>query len=127
MDGFGATEVFGNREFLGERYLERAIGADFGLWGNSKEEANYFLLMTEGEGTLTFRSEELPPLTDIGFWSITIYDENVFAAKNEFNSYLITLDKMQFESDGSLIIRCSQNPEEGNWLYTPTDKFGLDD
>ena len=121
----GATEVFGTRKYLNKNYLNRAVGADFGLWGNSKEEANYFLLMTEGEGTITFKPEDLPPLTEIGFWSITMYDENVYASKNKFNSYLITRDKMQFEPDGSLIIKCSKNPEDGNWLYTPSVKFGL--
>jgi hypothetical protein len=121
----GATELFGTREFLNANYMARAVGADFGLWGNSKEEANYFLLMTEGEGMLRFEAYELPPLTDMGFWSVTMYDENVFASKNEYDSYLLTMDTMQFEEDGSLIIKCSKTPEEGNWLYTPTEKFGL--
>lgn len=121
----GATEVFGTRSFLKGDYMSRAVGAHFGLWGNSKEEANYFLLQTEGEGALVFKPEELPPLTDIGFWSITMYDENVFVSENEYASYVITADKMKFEEDGSLVIKCSKNPKEGNWLYSPTEKFGI--
>ena len=120
---FGATEIFGTREFLDGNYLGRAAGAHFGLWGNSKEEANYFMLRTEGEGIITFGADELPPLTDIGFWSVTIHDENVLVSKNEYDSYVMTMDQMKFEEDGSLILKISSELEEGNWLYTPGDKM----
>ena len=120
---FGATEVFGTREFLNGNYLGRAAGAHFGLWGNSKEEANYFMLKTEGEGSITFGADELPPLTEIGFWSVTIHDENVLVSKNEYGSYVLTMDQMKFEEDGSLILKISSEPEEGNWLYTPGEKM----
>ena len=119
----GVTEVFGSREFLNGNYIGRAAGAHFGLWGNSKEEANYFLSYPEGEGKIVFKKDELPPLTDIGFWSITVHDENVLVQKNEYNSYVLTQDKMKFEDDGSLIINISSKPEEGNWLYTPGGKM----
>lgn len=119
----GATELFGTRQFLNGNYLGRAAGAHFGLWGNSKEEANYFLLYTEGEGSITFKADELPPLTDIGFWSVTIHDENVYVNKNEYDSYVLTMDQMKFEADGSLTLKISSKPEEGNWLYTPGGKM----
>jgi hypothetical protein len=118
-----ATEVFGTREFLNGNYLARASGAHFGLWGNSKEEANYFLLYTGGEGEIRFTIDELPPLSDIGFWSITVHDENVMVRKNEYDSYVLTMDKMKFENDGSLILKVSSSPEQGNWLYTPGGKM----
>ena len=121
----GATEVFGTREFLSGNYLGRAAGAHFGLWGNSKEEANYFMTYVEGEGQIAFGKEELPPLTDIGFWSITAHDENVLVLPNEFDSYVLTTDRMTFEEDGSLIIRFSSEPEQGNWLYTPGGKMAI--
>jgi hypothetical protein len=114
-----ATEVFGTREFLDGNYIGRAVGADFGLWGNSKEEANYFMSFVNGEGQISFANDELPPLTDIGFWSITAHDENVHVLPNEYDSYVLTTDKMTFEEDGSLIINFSSEPEPGNWLYTP--------
>ena len=119
----GATEIFGTREFLNGNYIGRAAGAHFGLWGNSKEEANYFMLTTEGEGKIMFKKDELPPLTDIGFWSITVHDENILVHKNEYDSYVLTQDKMKFEDDGSLIIKISSKPEEGNWLFTPGGKM----
>ena len=120
-----ATEVFGTREFLNGNYLARASGAHFGLWGNSKEEANYFLLYTEGEGEIRFTKDELPPLSDIGFWSITVHDENVMVKKNEYDSYVLTMDQMKFENDGSLVLKVSSKPEQGNWLYTPGGKMVL--
>jgi hypothetical protein len=115
----GATETFGTREFLNKNYLNRASGAHFGLWGNSKEEANYFMLMTQGEGEIRFEKDELPPLSDIGFWSVTVHDKDVLVHKNEFASYVLTMDKMEFNDDGSLVLKISSKPEEGNWLYTP--------
>lgn len=119
----GATEVFGTREFLNGNYLGRAAAAHFGLWGNSKEEANYFLLHTEGEGEIRFQKNELPPLTDIGFWSITVHDENVLVHKNKHDSYVLTMDKMKYAEDGSLTISISAKAQEGNWLFTPGGKM----
>ena len=121
----GATDVFGTREYLNKNYLGRAAGAYFGLWGNSKEEANYYMSFVEGEGVLVFKKEELPPLSEIGFWSVTAHDENVLVYKNEYDSYVITMDKMKFEEDGSLKIKFSSKPEEGNWLYTPGGKMAI--
>ncbi|OHX67457.1 DUF1254 domain-containing protein [Flammeovirga pacifica] len=120
---FTSNDIFGTREFLDGYYIGRAAGADFGLWGNSKEEANYFMLYTEGEGEINFKSDELPPLTKIGFWSIAVHDENVLVAKNKYDSYVLTMDQMQFEEDGSLTLKISSKPEEGNWLYTPGGKM----
>ena len=121
----GATETFGTREYLNGNYIGRASGAHFGLWGNSKEEANYFMTFVEGEGQIAFGKDALPPLTDIGFWSITAHDENVLVHVNEYDSYVLTTDRMMFEQDGSVVIRFSSEPEEGNWLYTPGGKMAI--
>ncbi len=121
----GATTLFGTREFLDKNYMNRAIGAHFGLWGNSKEEANYFLGWFEGEGEIVFKKEELPPLTDIGFWSVTAHDEKMLVKANEYDSYVITMEQMKFEEDGSIILKFSSRPKEGNWLYTPGDIMGV--
>lgn len=94
-----------------------------GLWGNSKEEAVYYALEAEGEGEIRFDKNELLPLADIRFWSITVYDENYYSLKNEFDSYVLTTDQMVFDEDGSIIIRFSSKKGEQNWLYTPGDKI----
>jgi hypothetical protein len=119
----GATTIFGTREYLNGNYMGRAAGANFGLWGNSKEEANYFMSFVEGEGDIVFAKENLPPLSEIGFYSITAHDENVLVKPNEYDSYVLTMDKMRFEEDGSLVVKFSSQPEEGNWLYTPGGKM----
>jgi hypothetical protein len=119
----GATTIFGTREYLNGNYMGRAAGANFGLWGNSKEEANYFMSFVEGEGDIVFAKENLPPLSDIGFYSITAHDENVLVKPNEYDSYVLTMDRMRFEEDGSLVVKFSSQPEEGNWLYTPGGKM----
>jgi hypothetical protein len=121
----GATTVFGTREYLNGNYMGRAAGANYGLWGNSKEEANYFMSSVEGEGTIVFSKEELPPLSTIGFYSITVHDEDVLVKPNEYDSYVLTMDKMVFEDDGSLVVKFYSQPEEGNWLYAPGGKMVL--
>ncbi len=121
----GATTTFGTREYLNGNYMGRAAGANFGLWGNSKEEANYFMSFVEGEGDIIFAEEDLPPLSEIGFYSITAHDEKVLVHPNEFDSYVLTMDKMRFEEDGSLVVKFSSQPEDGNWLYTPGGKLAI--
>lgn len=121
----GATTVFGSRKYMDGRYLDMAAGAAFGLWGNSKEEANYYMLFAQGEGEITFTKDQLPPLSDIGFYSITIYDSTVHATKNQYNSYVLTEDRMKFNKDGSITFKISKEPQKGNWLYMPSEKFAL--
>lgn len=121
----GATTLFGTRKFLNKNYMGRAIAAHFGLWGNSKEEANYFLGYFEGEGELVFKKEELPPLTDIGFWSITAHDEKMLVKANAYDAYVITMDNMEFDEDGGITFKFSSKPEDGNWLYTPGGGLGI--
>ena len=121
----GATTLFGTREFLDGNYMKRAIGAFFGMWGNSKEEANYFLSFFEGEGELQFGADELPPLTDIGFWSLTVHDPDMIVRPNDLDSYVITMEQMQFDDDGGITFKFSAEPEEGNWLFTPGERFAV--
>jgi hypothetical protein len=121
----GATTLFGTREYLDGNYMSRAIGAFFGLWGNSKEEANYFLGFFEGDGDLHFGPDELPPLSDIGFWSLTIHDPDMLVRPNEFDSYVITMDQMEPDDDGGMTFRFSSHPDDGNWLYIPGERYAV--
>jgi hypothetical protein len=121
----GATTLFGTREFLDGNYMGRAIGAFFGLWGNSKEEANYFISHVAGDGELHFGPDELPPLSDIGFWSITIHVTDMLVRPNEHDSHVITMDQMELDDDGGVTLTFSSQPEGKNWLYTPGDRYAL--
>lgn len=91
----GATTLFGTREFLDGNHMNRAIGAYFGLWGNSNEEASYFITHVEGDSTLHFGPDDLPPLLDVGFWSLTIHDADMLVRPNEFDSYVITMRQIE--------------------------------
>jgi hypothetical protein len=79
----------------------------------------------EGEGDIIFPEEDLPPLSEIGFYSITAHDEKVLVHPKEFDSYVLTMDKIRFEEDGSLVVNFSSQPEDGNWLYTPGGKLAI--
>ncbi len=121
----GATTLFGTREFLDGNYMNRAIGAYFGLWGNSNEEASYFITHVEGDSTLHFGPDDLPPLLDVGFWSLTIHDADILVRPNEFDSYVITMRQIETDDDDGVTIRFSRHPEPGNWLYTPDEHYAV--
>ena len=110
---------------MNKNYMGRAVGAHFGLWGNSKAEANYFLGYFEGEGELVFKKEDLPPLKDIGFWSVTAHDGEFYVKVNEYDSYVLTMDQMEFDEDGGITFKFSSKPEAGNWLYASGGGLGV--
>ena len=130
---------FGNREAMQGRYLDRATAAMIGLYGNDPEE-NYTYagsLDTDGEAldgskynyTLTFEAGATPPV--YGFWSITMYDEDVLMIENPINRYSISGkgEHLQYAKDGSLTLYFqSESPgadKEGNWLPAPEAPFLL--
>jgi hypothetical protein len=118
-------------------YLQRAFITAVGLGANRPQDAVYpmsqrasLLEAYEGENTYTLRFEkgQLPPVR--GFWSLTMYDEQVFFVANPINRYSMSLrTNPKFESDGSLLILIqNENPgpdKEANWLPAPKGKFHL--
>jgi hypothetical protein len=118
-------------------YLQRAFITAVGLGANRPQDAVYpmsqrasLLEAYEGENTYTLRFEkgQLPPVR--GFWSLTMYDEQVFFVANPINRYSMSLrTNPKFESDGSLVILIqNENPgpdKEANWLPAPKGKFHL--
>ena len=121
----------------GTNYLQRAFITAVGLGANRPQDAVYpmsqrasLLEAYEGENTYTLRFEkgQLPPVK--GFWSLTMYDEQVFFVANPINRYSMSLrTNPKFESDGSLVILIqNENPgpdKEANWLPAPKGKFHL--
>jgi hypothetical protein len=45
-----AADLFGTREFMKNNYLNRATGAQAGIYGNSKHEAFYFAFYKDASG-----------------------------------------------------------------------------
>jgi hypothetical protein len=121
----------------GTNYLQRAFITAVGLGANRPQDAVYpmsqrasLLEAYEGGNTYTLRFEkgQLPPVK--GFWSLTMYDEQMFFVANPINRYSMSLrTNPKLEPDGSLVILIqNENPgpdKEANWLPAPKGKFHL--
>jgi hypothetical protein len=135
----GSADGFGTREFLGNDYLMRMSSAVLGIYGNSKEEANYPAYFTDSEGkpldaasnryTVRFAPGELPPVNS--FWSLTMYELPAsLLTENPINRYLINspmepgLDR---DADGGVTLYIQyESPgkdKEANWLPAPKGPF----
>jgi len=126
------AEQFGTREFMAGRYLDRAIGAKLGIYGNSKEEAYYFNLSKASDGaaantasgkyTLTFAKDQLPPVS--AFWSVTAYDGKTrLLIDNPLKRYLINasmLNTLKKDAAGAITLYVQKESPgralESNWL-----------
>lgn len=121
----------------GTNYLQRALVTAIGLGANRPQDAVYptslkpsLLESYDGKDkyVLRFRKGQLPPVK--GFWSLTMYDENMFFIANPINRYSMSVrTNPKFEPDGSLVIHIqneSPGPDrEANWLPAPKGKFHL--
>jgi hypothetical protein len=127
-----AADLFGTREFMGGRYLDRAIAAKTGIYGNSKEEAFYFNLSKASDGaeantasskyTLTFAKDQLPPVS--AFWSVTAYDGKTrLLIDNPLKRYLVNspmLNTLKKDASGGITLYIQKESPgkalESNWL-----------
>ena len=121
----------------GTDYLQRALITAIGLGANRPQDAVYPMsqrssLLEPYEGgrnyMLRFEKGELPPVK--GFWSLTMYDEQMFFVANPINRYSMSLRaNPKFEPDGSLLLYIqNESPgadREANWLPSPKGKFHL--
>ena len=121
----------------GTNYIQRALVTAVGLGANRPHDAIYPMsqkpnLIEDYSGsnkyTLTFPKGETPPVK--GFWSLTMYDENMFFVANPINRYSMSIrTNPVMGEDGSLTIYIqNENPgsdKEANWLPAPAGKFHL--
>jgi hypothetical protein len=132
-------EVFGTREFLQNNYMYRFVGDLLGIYGNSREEAQYPIYFTDEEGkplnasehtyTLHFAPGKLPPVN--GFWSATMYElPSMLLTANPLNRYLINspmLPKLKKDADGGITLHIQNaspgKDKESNWLPAPKGPF----
>ncbi|MCX5515759.1 DUF1254 domain-containing protein [Kaistia algarum] len=133
--------LFGTPEEMKGKYLERALGALGGIYGNSSEEALYPVYNVDGNGNvldatqhnyaLRFTKDTLPPVN--AFWSITMYDGvTQFLVENPLHRYLINssmLPDLKPNEQGEIVIylqRESPGPElESNWLPAPNGRMSV--
>ncbi|MGC2574049.1 MAG: DUF1214 domain-containing protein, partial [Candidatus Nitrosopolaris sp.] len=118
----------------GTQYLIRAAIAKFGTGGNAAEEAFYPVAETDSNGTaltggknytMHFKPSQIPPVSPVGFWSITAYNSTQRLIPNPINRYWIGADTqgITYNKDGSLDIYIQpQSPgqaKQNNWLPSP--------
>lgn len=131
----GADSLFGTPEMMRGRYMERAMGAMGGLYGNTAVEAQYPSYMVDASGqplnsatsnyVLRFPKGQLPPVG--AFWSITMYDaQSRFLVRNPLNRYLINsamLKTLKVEENGDIVLYLQRDNPGGdrasNWLPAP--------
>ena len=131
-------DMFGTREFLKNNYLYRMGAAVNGIYGNSKDEAIYPLLVLDNEGqkldgskkyTLHFAADQLPPIN--AFWSMTVYRmPEILLVDNPLNRYLLNspmLSQFKRDADGGLTLYFqNESPgkdKESNRLPAPEGWF----
>lgn len=134
-----SADGFGTREFLANDYLMRMSSAVLGIYGNSKEEANYPAYFADSEGkaldaassryTLRFAPGKLPPVNS--FWSLTMYELPAsLLTENPLNRYLINSPMepgLVRDADGGITLYVQhESPgkdKEANWLPAPKGPF----
>ncbi|MBS7254267.1 DUF1254 domain-containing protein [Flavobacterium branchiicola] len=130
------TSLFGTRAALKNNYLNRAIAAAAGIYGNTKEEAVYTgsavdkdnqPLSGNNKYVIRFSKNQLPEAKY--FWSITMYNlPKRFLVPNPIQRYSIgeKTKGLKYEANGDLIIYLEATSpgkdKESNWLPTPKNE-----
>ncbi|MGE5605737.1 MAG: DUF1254 domain-containing protein [Bacteroidota bacterium] len=121
----------------GDEFLKRALVAYMGLGANVDEEATCPRTFTDDQGNqlngkynyvLRFNKDQLPPVE--AFWSVTMYDQDLYLVPNDIERYAIAdyTPGLEYNDDGSLDIYIQKSPpvnHESNWLPAPEDDFNL--
>ncbi|HMO84024.1 MAG TPA: DUF1254 domain-containing protein [Lacipirellulaceae bacterium] len=119
----------------GVDYLQRAFVTAIGLGANRPEDAVYPTSETGADGqpylgtnkyVMHFAKGQFPPVN--GFWSLTMYNEQMFFVDNPLNRYTLSArDKFTTNADGSVDLYLQhENPggdKEANWLPAPAGRF----
>ena len=129
------TDGVGN---WGTDYVLRGMGNLLGPGWNRPEDAVYPLSFKDAEGkaydgskynyVMHFENGGLPPVN--GFWSLTMYDTDLFFVPNTIDRYNVNQDDTFITNpDGSvdLYIQAESPGEdkESNWLPAPDGEFKL--
>jgi hypothetical protein len=118
------------------RYVERALAARGGLWGNHGYEAAYAMVYLDGGGETLDGSHRyelrFPAPPPVGaFWSVTMYDvPDFYLVANPIERYSVgdRSPGLSCAADGSLTIAMQHDEPEApearaNWLPTPAGAF----
>ena len=133
-----SKNFFGSPAEMDGNYLNRAVGAQYGILGNSAAEAVYLPFARASNGqplsgannyTIHFAKGKLPPAR--AFWSVTMYDmPQQLLVANPINRYLINspmLPNLKRDADGGLTIYIQHSSpgksKEANWLPSPIGRL----
>ena len=134
-----SADGFGTREFLRNDYIARMSSAVLGIYGNSKEEANYPIYFVDSERRplngassryrVRFGPGQLPPVN--AFWSLTMYELPAsLLTENSIDRYLINSQmepNLVRDADGGITLYIQhESPgknREPNWLPAPKGPF----
>jgi len=133
INGWGKTYQNPKMGNYGTEYDFRALVAYVGLGANLPLDAVYPNTTLDSEGQLLnsdsmyvlhFEKNELPPVK--AFWSLTLYNDQNFLAKNPINRFALgDRDDLTYNEDGSLDIYIQrENPGKAkyaNWLPAPQE------
>ena len=120
----------------------RAFVSRIGWGANVPEEAVYPVARVDAEGdalegagtyTITFAADQLPPLEDLGFWSLSAYGDDLFFTPHPSGRYTIgdRTPGLVRGDDGSLTITLSHDEPGADrggaagWLPVPDGPFVL--
>ncbi|MDW4573015.1 DUF1254 domain-containing protein [Microbacterium sp. M3] len=124
----------------GTDYRLRAVVTQVGLGALRPEQSIYPLALLDRTGKPLTGAKKyvvhipaggLPPVTDDGFWSMTLYDNDGFIVANEIDRYAINdRTDLHYNADGSLDLyiqaeRPADPAHAQNWLPTPAGGFRL--
>ena len=123
---------------FGTEYSYRALIALAGLGANPVSVAVYPSAKTDdtgapldGKNAYKIHFNQVPPVKEYGFWSVTAYGEDNFLIDNEINRYAVNdRSSVKYNDDGSLdILLQVQAPKDGtmmgNWLPVKEEPFHL--
>jgi hypothetical protein len=134
VNGWTFTRKTGD---YGTDYLQRAFITAVGLGANLPQDAIYPMARVDSSGrpldgrskyVLRFPAGEMPPVE--GFWSLTMYDSEMFFVDNPLNRYTVSpRDALKANADGSVdLLIQNESPgrdRESNWLPAPRGPFAL--
>jgi hypothetical protein len=123
----------------GDDLALRAAVAQTGWGANGPEEALYPQAATDVDGkpltgasryVIHFAPGQLPPVRDLGFWSLTVYTPDRFLVTNPIDRYSVGGDTpgLVTNGDGSLDVYLQHDAptgHEANWLPTPDGAFTM--
>ena len=124
----------------GPHFLSRAVTQLTQIGSFNPVEAMYFFanrdamnqpLTGKRRYTLTFTKDNLPPINDLGFWSVTMYNEKLLLIANPLNRYMLRPSSpgLQYDEDGSLTLYLqAEKPVHApvaNWLPTGENNFTI--